>query len=333
MAFIVGMGRSGTTLLTNMLNLNPNVIACPENEFILFTQHTFKNKNFENESTVNSFVNLFNYRFSKIISFWKPKQELKSTILNLKDKSYPNVCKQVYLNYPFAKNSPEQITCIIDKNPIYSLYMDDLYKLFPDSKYIILTRDYRDNILSRKKFSDKKSSIYTLAVSWNFFYDSIFKSVRKNKLDHTILRYEDLVDNPTEALNKLCAFLNIEYDQNMLSFQDLSKDIKSYIKQNLTGDEFNKLTAMHHNLEKKINTDRVDSYKKELTEKEISILDYICDNHAKSFNYKPINHFKPSWLIKIRTLMSYSKTKMYYYLHSISYKIPIGIKLLFAVKK
>ena len=295
MAFIVGMGRSGTTLLTNMLNLNPSVIACPENEFILFTQNTLKDKNFENEDTVNSFVNLFNYKFSKIISFWKPKPELKHAIINLKNKSYANVCKQVYLNYPFAKNSSEKITCIIDKNPIYSLYMDDLCKLFPDSKYIVLTRDYRDNVLSRKKFSDKKSSIYTLAVSWNFFYDSIFKSIHKNKLDHTILRYEDLVDHPTETLDKLCTFLNIEFDEQMLHFQDLSKDIKSYIKQNLTSDEFSKLTAMHDNLEKKINTDRVESYKKELTEKEISILDYICRNHANSFQYKSLDQFKSTW--------------------------------------
>lgn len=333
MTFIVGMGRSGTTLLTNMLNLNPSVIACPENEFVLFTQSTFKNKNFENESTLNAFVNLFNYKFSKIISFWKPKPELKNSISNLKNKSFANVCKQVYLNYPFAKNNSGNISWIIDKNPIYSLYMDDLNQLFPESKFIVLTRDYRDNILSRKKFSDKKSSIYTLAVSWNYFYDSIFKSIHKNKLDYTLLRYEDLVDRPTESLQKLCAFLNIKFDEQMLHFQDLSKDIKTYIKQNLTDSEFSKLTAMHHNLEKTINKDRVESYRKELTVDEIEILDYICSKRAKSFHYNAISRFNPTWLTKIRTCMSYSKIKTYYYLHSIRYKIPLSIKLLFAVKK
>lgn len=333
MTFIVGMGRSGTTLLTNMLNLNPSIIACPENEFVLFTQSAFKNKDFESESTVNSFVNLFNYKFSKIISFWKPKPELKNSISRLKNKNFANVCKQVYLNYPFAKNSPGKISWIIDKNPIYSLYMDDLHQLFPESKFIVLTRDFRDNVLSRKKFSDKKSSLYTLAVSWNYFYDSIFASIHKNKLDYTLLRYEDLVDHPTESLQKLCAFLHIEFDEQMLHFQDLSKDIKSYIKQNLTDSEFSKLTAMHHNLEKTINKDRVESYRKELTGYEISILDYICAKHGNSFNYKPISLFNPTWLTKIRTWMSYIKIKTYYCLHSMSYKIPLGIKLLFAVKK
>jgi hypothetical protein len=194
MIFIVGMGRSGTTMLTNMLNLNNQVIACPENEFVLFTQSTFKHKNFENESVVDEFVNLFNYKFSKVISFWKPKLELKSDIMTLENKSFSNVCKQVYLNYPFGLNNKKNITCIVDKNPIYSLYIDDLNRLFPDSKYIVLSRDYRDNILSRKKFSDKKSSIYSLAVSWNYFYDAVFKSIKKNQLDYAILRYEYLLN-------------------------------------------------------------------------------------------------------------------------------------------
>ncbi|MBK6985223.1 MAG: sulfotransferase [Bacteroidetes bacterium] len=179
MTFIVGMGRSGTTMLTNMLNLNPNVIACPENEFVIFSMTDFKDKDFTDKTVINEFVNLFEYKFSKIISFWKPGKELKQSILNLNNKSFANVCKQVYLNYPFVINKPENVTCIVDKNPIYSLYLNELNTLFPNSKYIILTRDYRDNALSRKKYSDKETSIFTLGASWNYYYKCIFKSVKK----------------------------------------------------------------------------------------------------------------------------------------------------------
>jgi hypothetical protein len=300
---------------------------------VLFTQSTFKNKNFENESVVDEFVNLFNYKFSKVISFWKPKSELKSEIMKLENKSFSNVCKQVYLNYPFADNENKKVSCIVDKNPIYSLYIDDLNRLFPDSKYIVLSRDYRDNILSRKKFSDKKSSIYSLAVSWNYFYDAVFKSIKKNQLDYTILRYEDLVDKPTETLIKLCDFLNIEFDEKMLHFQDLSKDIKNYVKENLTNEEFDKLSAMHHNLEKKINVDRVNSYRKELSEQEIFILDTICFDQAKVFNYKPNGLINRTFAIKLKMAISFLKTALYYKIHSIRYKIPMSIKLYFASKK
>lgn len=333
MTFIVGMGRSGTTMLTNMLNLNKKVIACPENEFILLSKSSFENADFGDEKVVNDFINLFEYKLSKIISFWKPKPELKEIIKNMENKSFSNVCKQVYLNYPFAKNNPEEITCIIDKNPIYSLYIDELYELYPDAKFIILTRDYRDNIVSRKKFSDKKSSIYILAASWNYFYKSIFKSIHKNKINHIIVRYEDLVNNPSDTLNKLCNFLTIDFDEKMLQFQDLSKEIKNYIKENLTSGEFDKLISMHHNLEKKINVDRVDSYKKELPENEITILDYTCAKYGKEFNYEPNGNSKVNLYNKLRLLMSNIKITVYYFYHAMNYKIPLGFKLFFATKK
>lgn len=333
MTFIVGMGRSGTTMLTNMLNLNDQVIACPENEFVLFTQSTFKNKNFENESVVDEFVNLFNYKFSKVISFWKPKPELKSEIMKLENKSFSNVCKQVYLNYPFANNEIKKVSCIVDKNPVYSIYMNDLSKLFPDAKYIVLTRDYRDNIASRKKFSDKKSSIYSLATSWNYFYDTIFESIKKNKLNYSLLRYEDLVENPKETLRKICLFMNIDFNEKMLDFQDLSKDMKNYVKQNLTTEDFNKLNAMHKNLEKKINSERVESYKTELSAQEVYICDSICYKYAAIFDYKSNKSTTNNLYILLRYVISLTKLKIYYFLHAINYHFPLFIKLMFSAKK
>jgi hypothetical protein len=119
----------------------------------------------------------------------------------------------------------------------------------------------------------------------------------------------------------------------MLHFQDLSKDIKNYVKGNLTNDEFDKLNAMHHNLEKRINIDRVNSYKKELSEKEIFILDSICFEQAKVFNYIPNGLIKRTWVIKLRVALSFIKTSVYYKIHSFTYKIPMNIKLYFASKK
>jgi hypothetical protein len=326
MTFIVGMGRSGTTMLTNMLNLNPKVIACPENEFVMFAYSDFKDKDFTDEKVVNEFIDLFEYKFSKIISFWKPGKELRKSILNLKDKSFTNVCKQVYLNYPFVINNIENISCIVDKNPIYSLYLDELNRLFPGSKYIVLTRDYRDNALSRKKYSDKAASIYTLGASWNYYYNSIFKSVKKNNLNYYVLRYEDLVNMPTESLLKLCNFMGLEFDDKMLHFQGLAKDIKKYIQENLPGNEYNKLKTMHHNLENTITENRVDAYKKELSEKEITILDSICYKVGKNFNYFPIHRLNHSPVFKCRLMISELKITIYYQIHAISLRLPLRIR-------
>lgn len=327
MTFIVGMGRSGTTMLTNMLNMNPKVIACPENEFVMFSAADFKNKDFNDENVVNEFVNLFEYKFSKIISFWKPGNNLKASIQSLEHKSFANVCKQVYLNYPFVINDLKNVTCIVDKNPIYSLYIDELNGIFPDSKYIVLTRDYRDNALSRKKYSDTKASIYILAASWNYYYKAIFRSIKKHKLSYYILRYEDLVHNPSETLIKLSEYLGLDYTEKMLQFQDLSKDIKKHIEQNLPEKDYTKLKVMHHNLEKDITGNRVEAYKTELTQKEIEILDTVCNEVGKQFNYLPISKTNSSLALWFRLLLSKLKIVTYYRLHAFLFKLPLSIKL------
>ena len=77
-AFIVGMGRSGTTLLTNMLNSNPEIIACPENEFVIHSYNSFYQKDFNDEKVIDAFIDMFDHNFNRFISIWKPGSELKN---------------------------------------------------------------------------------------------------------------------------------------------------------------------------------------------------------------------------------------------------------------
>src|SRR5205085_5395989 len=100
-----GMHRSGTTLLTNMLNSNPEVISTPENEFVLFTYRSFLNADFSDAKTLDAFLDVFNSDFNKEMSIWKPVPEVKADINKLAVKNFQNVCKLVYLNYPFAEKN------------------------------------------------------------------------------------------------------------------------------------------------------------------------------------------------------------------------------------
>ena len=329
-AFIVGIGRSGTTLLTNILNSHPQIISTPENEFILCTYQAFLNKNFDNSIIIDSFVNTFNFNFNKESSIWKPLPRLNTDILKLKKKNFANVCKTVYLNYPFAENK-ENIKFIIDKNPIYSLHIEKLKNVFPQGKYIVLARDFRDNILSRKNNADE-SSLYDLANAWNYYYDTIFLTIRKYNLSHYLLRYEDLVSNPIETLNKLCKYLEISYSDEMLNFQDLSKEMISHAKENKSVEEYNKINNMHANLENPVNISRIRAYEKELKTEEVSLLNYICFKYGKEFSYiesKP-SKLKLLWIIKSK--ISLFKIKVYYGWRQIYYDLPLSFRLYFFKK-
>ncbi len=330
MVFIIGMGRSGTTLLTNILNSHDEIIATPENEFIINFHNHFKRKEFKDKKVVEEFVSFLNFKYSKTISFWKPKEGLINSILELEDsqKTYANICKLVYLHYPFAEEKTN-VKLIIDKNPIYTIYIKNLKRIYPKSKFIILVRDYRDNILSRKKYSDTKSSIYKLAASWNYFYKVIENDCSEIKNDIHYLKYENLVSEPEKELKLLCSFLGVNYQNKLLEYQDLSIKIKTHLKENVSGKDFKKITTMHSNLEEEINTKRVSAFKNEMDQKQLILLDKLCNKNALKYGYEPIskNKTKLSFFETMNYLFAYYYVWVFYISRPVVNKLPLKIKL------
>jgi hypothetical protein len=332
-AFIVGMGRSGTTLLTSMLNMNPEIISTPENEFILFSYNPYVFKNFNNPKVVKSFINIFNYNFNNVITIWKPKS-IDKDVLKLKIKSYANLCKLVYLNYPLSKKEMSSVKWVIDKNPSYSLQINKLNKVFPDAKYIVIVRDYRDNIVSRNKYSDTLVSIYNLAAAWNYFYDRIYESISQNNLSYHLVRYEDLVNSPKESLQEICNYLSVTFTDEMLKFQDFSKDLKAHAKQNISDEKFKKVSTMHSNLDNEVNSNRVEAYLDELSSSDISILDNVCSFYANKFNYSILENKnnKISYYKKLTYKSAYAQIVIFNFLKTMYYNVPASLRLIFKQK-
>lgn len=326
-AFIVGMGRSGTTLLTNMLNSNPEIIASPENEFVIHSYSPFINKNFNDPAVVDSFIDLFNQNFNRVISIWKPLPELKADIAQATDKSFANVCKLAYLNYPFSQKNKSTVQWVIDKNPSYSLHIDVLNEIFPQSKYIIIVRDYRDNIISRRKYSDQNVPIHKLAADWNYYYERIFLSLAKNNIPFHLIRYEDLAGQPTDSLKSLCTYLGVDYSDEMLNFQELSKEMKKHAVENISKEKNEKIQRMHSNLDKKVNTERVNAFVNELNADEIALLDYACEKLATRFGYEKHHPLQePSLSNKLYYRYCYLKTSVWGILIKIKYKLPVAFR-------
>jgi hypothetical protein len=326
-AFIVGMGRSGTTLLTNMLNSNAEVIASPENEFIIHSFREFEHKDFSDPAVVDAFIAMFERNFNRVISIWKPRAELRKDIAALDDKCFANVCKMVYLNYPLSEKDKTKVKWVIDKNPFYSLHIDTLHRLFPDAKFIVIARDYRDNIISRKKYSDETVPLHKLAAHWNYFYEEIFHSLKKNNLPHHFIRYEDLASDPVNALKAVCRYLNIEYSDQMLQFQELSKKQKQHAAENVSREKNEKIQRMHSNLEKAVNTERVNAFVNELDPSEIALLDYACADLAGRFGYRKFDQaVRVSFANRISYRFSRFKTGIFRIWNRIRYRLPASFR-------
>jgi hypothetical protein len=69
--YIIGIGRSGTTLLSKLLNQHKNCLVTLETDFVIFFYHSFKDKTIFSKNDFELIANYFNL-FFKINPTVKP---------------------------------------------------------------------------------------------------------------------------------------------------------------------------------------------------------------------------------------------------------------------
>ncbi|MBN4062386.1 MAG: hypothetical protein COA57_09625 [Flavobacteriales bacterium] len=331
--FLIGIGRSGTTLLTSMLNSHPNLLAAPENNFLLFFQNYFKNKNFTSEKDRQLFLDNFNKKTDRTISIWRPD---KAYIQHIFDQfpngiSYQNLCKLIYLDY--GKQYSKTSTAIVDKNPLYTLHCAALKTLFPSAKFIALVRDYRDNLVSQKKhFKGLVNSTAIHNSVWKIYYQHVLEFKKKFPQDVLVVRYEDLVTDSEKKLNEICEHIGVEFDEQMLDFQSNAEKLKKQSETQLGQKELAIINEMHGNLTKPVHQQRINVWRNELFKNDVRTVEFISGKLGKAFAYEQSEKshmLEKCWmLLKTFPFVLYAEVytilfaRMYYYL-------PLGLRLFF----
>ena len=183
--FIVGMPRSGSTLLENILSLNENVTDLGEIDYL--SQSVSENS--INIDTKNPYEN-----YLKLLNNALPNIKI-STDKNLFNYKYCPVIKKYF------KNS-KIIFCM--RNPldnILSIYRTNFTKLPFTSDLKDITELYIHHIDLMKIYTDSFSDII-----YNYYYD-------------------DLVNNPSKEIKKIIAWLGWEWSDKYLSPHKNSRSI------------------------------------------------------------------------------------------------------------
>jgi hypothetical protein len=275
--FIIGRPRSGTTLLRTILDAHPNVAIPLESPMIKELGSKYSRVKVWD---VNLLLNFFNdLIIQRRFDIWDCDLiTLKSEILScVGEYSFSDLIKIVYLNYPSYFEKAE-IEIIGDKNPPFSTYPQKIFRLFPEAKYIHLTRDYRDNILSVMKVEFEAPYVPLISYRWRYAAVRIEKLKRKYPEQFYTLKYEDLVADPEKEMKALCSFLNIDYYNSMLEFYK----IKDKLLQKYTIEEIEKV---HKSLFNPITNVKVDGWKSKMKRKHIKQADLIAGKYAELNGY------------------------------------------------
>lgn len=333
--FILSTGRTGSTLLSSMLNMHPGIISVSEEPFAYNLYPKYKDVTNWDEATISGFCYDF-YLFSEgklEPQFGKSDDLVKLLTEHKATLTGEMAIKLAYFAF-FPNKDKSQVTTIVDKELKFHYFLDDVAAWYPQSKFIILLRDPRDNVLIKLKRAVKKKkreSVLFFAKTWNYEYAKLYEKIKGISPDRYIqVKYEDLVSAPEETLKRISGFLSVDYTPKMMDYdQKFKEEIK---KAELIGDTVKQHLSMYHEgLTQKVSTEKVGIWKKELRPEDNNTIWSICEKTALSSGYEAGGCTRVSYinLKNLYDLGRFSFNKVI--LPNIYYLLPFSLK--YMIKK
>ncbi|GIV29698.1 MAG: hypothetical protein KatS3mg028_0764 [Bacteroidia bacterium] len=321
--------RTGSSLLNAILNQSPEILANSEELFVLYLYPKYAGKTKYTEKEIKELVHDFIWSSEKNLKmFFSDPDIFEQNLMKFKDHlPYQTLIRLIYWHFLDLKDK-SQLKVIIDKQIKFLYYIEDVLKIFPDSKYLILTRDVRDNVLIRKKRNlHLASDVIYLAGIWNDTYKNVkylFEKISPDRIK--VIHYENLITQTEQTVREVCEFFEVSYFKEMLNYQD---NYKKYleIKRSIVGEAYYQRTLdFQSSLLKPISKDKINLWKKELTTEQLQKIATICGTTARYLNYDLYEHgtkklhLLDKWQLFKANIHRYQFLKLYL-------KLPLWLKI------
>jgi len=185
--FVVGCQRSGTTLLRMMLDSHPQLCSPDESGMLLDLQRLITSR----WSHLKTFGLTINQVLEKIREFFL----------------------SFHHNYCLATGKPQWV----DKTPSYVKILPFIEMLFPSCKIIHIIRDGRDVAASfRQKWGLR--GFFRCLHEWpECMRKGQAAGSQMRKTQYLEIRYESLVEDPRQTMQRVIRFLGLEWDEAVLA--------------------------------------------------------------------------------------------------------------------
>lgn len=282
--FLLGMQRSGTTLLRLMLNKHPRLAVPDETGFIV----AFDDKAYfeswysgtlskygdlsirENASALLDTISQFPFS-----AFANGETKLdKNAILSHPIQRYEDLINAIMTE--FAKTSGKQRWG--DKTPHYLADPDMLWRTFPGCQFIHLIRDVRAVVNSSKNVRWASGDLTAIASDWNYRNIICYKVGQVlGPMYYMLVSYEALIENTRSTLADICEFLGEDYSPGMLGYH---RDARDQVR---VGDLGHHETTMGP-----LKKEKIDSWMHELPEYDQVIVQTVAHRGMRIFGYEPL---------------------------------------------
>jgi hypothetical protein len=282
--FIVGVPRSGTTLLAAMLAAHSRMSCGPETHFFrylskidpgsLCDKETWPGPAIDflysvtypsfSESERKNLVDKYEVERQQVEEYLTAREPLISNILSSVTEQYMRTMAKVRW---------------VEKTPDHIKHVDLIRKYFPESPIIRIQRDPRDVAVSLTKVPWGAPSFPRALLFWKKFVEASEKFFCTDRNSYT-LRYEDLISSPVKELQRLCQFIGEDFEETMLDTSFTGKQVNT---QNVPWKE---------KASQPIDVSRISIWRNVLTNQENQFAEAFIGDHLEKYGYPRQESFR-----------------------------------------
>lgn len=281
--FIIGVGRSGTTLLRLMLDSHSHIAIPPESHFFVPYYRKYKVRDLGGKQEVLEVAQqiLSEPRVRRWDLAIHPEQLDLRNCTNL-----PAIIEEIYRLY--AKKCGKEIWG--DKTPIYSQYIYMLEKMFPTARYIHIIRDGRDVALSIMNQPWGPDDFVSAMEYWARNITCTRSMLQMLPEDRFVeLRFEQLVADPEAEIKRIAGFLGVAFEPDMVHAyaNRASKKMGALIH------------SVHPHLKEAPSMNQVFKWKQQLNSADQALAHQVAGSELEELGYEPgVTHYRLSTVRK-----------------------------------
>ncbi len=224
--FVVGMNRSGTTLLRMMLDAHPELTIPPETHFVPDLIKAVREPGATPEDALAAMKSAREWG-----DFGFTDEQMLARLRGLPKLRPGPAVRTFYEAYMEQQGKPRWG----EKTPTYVQKMRLIQRALPEARFVHVIRDGRDVALSVLDRTVRDLSAGDVARRWR-------KKILKAREDapqlehYTEIRYEDLILDTEPVLRRVAEFIDLPWDEAMLSYHERSGERLQEMARALPGD-------------------------------------------------------------------------------------------------
>jgi len=212
MLFVISSPRSGSTMLERMLESHTQIQGGPEPHILTPLAHL----GFWDKVDKAPYDHILAAESQKLFVSKLPNQ----------DEDYWKACRTYcdVLYGQFMENTEK--TICLDKTPAYGLILPFMAKVFPDAKFVVLTRHPIATFSSfaNSFFDGDYQTAQDHNPLLNRYVPAIAQFLRQTDVQFFHVQYEDLVQDPERWMEKIYDYIEIPFEADTVNYGEKKQE-------------------------------------------------------------------------------------------------------------